>query len=144
VPAREEGMPGRALALLASTAAFLLPDSANAQMYCRESVADKDYNIEVSVCVTDERRDLIVHVKNLDRRRKEITFSECAVDLTTIGGTKHRSGRVLLSVYESRPNNRHIIAPQVPSHVVRSFRTLDTRLIQCMYVVKIVEQQAAN
>ena len=137
-------MPGRALMLVVVVGAVCFANSAHAQMYCRESIADKDYNIEVSVCVTDERRDLIVHVKNLDRRRKEITFAECAVDLTTIGGAKHRSGRVLLSVYESRPNNRHIIASQIPPHVARGFRTLDTRLIQCMYQAKILEQQAAN
>ena len=137
-------MPVRALVPVVLVAAFSFPDLAHAQMYCRESVSDNDYNIQVSVCVTDEKRDLIVHVRNLDRRRKEITFPECSVDLTAIGGAKHRSTRVLLTVYESRPNNRHVIAPQIPSHVARSFRTLDTRLIQCMYHAKILEQQAAN
>ena len=137
-------MSARSLMFLVSLGAFCLPDLAHAQMYCRESVSDKDFNIEVSVCVTDEKRDLIVHVKNLDRRRKEITFPECAVDLTTIGGAKHRSSRVLLTVYESRPNNRHVIAPHIPPHVARDFRMLDTRLIQCMYRAKILEQQAAN
>jgi hypothetical protein len=129
---------------LVSLGAFCPPDLAHAQMYCRESVSDKDFNIEVSVCVTDEIRDLIVHVKNLDRRRKEITFPECAVDLTTIRGGRHRSGRVLLTVYDSRPNNRHVIAPRIPSHVAREFRMLDTRLIQCMYRAKILEQQAMS
>jgi hypothetical protein len=130
--------------LLALLGAFCLPNLAHAQMYCRESVSDNAFNIQVSVCVTDEKRDLIVHVKNLDRRRNEITFLECAVDLTTIGGGRHRSGRILLSVYESRPSNRHVIAPQIPPHVARNFRMLDTRLIQCMYHAKILEQQAAN
>jgi hypothetical protein len=126
-----ESMPVRALVFVVLVGALGFPSFAYAQMYCRESVSDNDYKIEVSVCVTDEKRDLIVHVRNLDRRRKEITFPECSVDITAI-------------VYESRPNNRHIIAPQIPSHVARSFRTLDTRLIQCMYHAKILEQQAAN
>jgi hypothetical protein len=69
---REGRMSARSLMFLVSLGAFCLPDLAHAQMYCRESVSDKDFNIEVSVCVTDEKRDLIVHVKNLDRRRKEI------------------------------------------------------------------------
>lgn len=137
-------MPARTLLFLALLGAVCLPGPAQAQMYCRESVSDNHYNIQVSVCLTDEKRDLIVHVKNLDRRRKEITFSECMVDLTAIGGGRHRSGRVLLTVYESRPNNRHVIAPQIPPHVARSFPMLDTRLIQCMYNAKILEQQAAN
>jgi hypothetical protein len=104
----------------------------------------KDHNIQVSVCVTDERKDLIVHVRNLDSRRKEITSPECSVDLTTVGGLKHRSGRIILSVYESRPNNRHVIAPQIPSPVANGFRNLDTRHIQCMYLPKILERQALN
>jgi hypothetical protein len=137
-------MPARMFVFPVSVCVFCIPDLAHAQMYCRESVSDNSYKIQVSVCVTDERRDLIVHVRNLDGRRKEITFPECSVDLTTIGGVKHRSGRILLTVYESRPNNRHVIAPQIPSHVANGFRNLDTRHIQCMYFPKIVDQQALN
>jgi hypothetical protein len=128
--------------LIAVSLLFAVSAPAHAQMFCRETVSDKDYNIQVSVCVTDTTRDLIAFVKNLDSRRKEITFSECVVDLTSIGGGQHRTGRIRIEVYESRPNNRVMIAPRISPTLATGFRTLNTSYILCMYVVKVVEQSA--
>ena len=134
----------RVVLLLAACGAFALPKTADAQMFCRESLSDHDYKIEVSVCVIERNRDLIVLVRNLDKRRKEVTFPECSVDLTSIGGGKHRTGRVRLLVYESRPNNRHVIAPQISPDLANGFRGLSTNNIQCMYVAKILDREAGS
>ena len=134
-------MPRRVFLLAVLVCGMCVPGAANAQMHCRESVSDNDFKIQISVCVTDSKRDLIVHVKNLDKRRKAVVV-DCSVDLTPIGGAKHRTKPAALNVSEYRPNNRHVIAPQIPDRVAAGFRTLDTDRIQCRYYPKLLEQQA--
>jgi hypothetical protein len=111
-------------------------------MFCRETVSDSRHKIEVSVCLTDGTRDLIVHVKNLDRRTKQVAFADCMVDLASIGGDRHRSGLIRLTVSQSRPNNWHVIASQLPSRIATNFRNLNTDRILCVYDVRVLEEQA--
>ena len=118
-----------------------LPAAANAPDAMPRKHLRKDFNIEVSVCVTDAKRDLIVLVKSLDKRRKVVVV-DCAVDLTPLGGGKLRTKPAALNVSEYRPNNRHVIAAHIPDHLAAGFRSLDTDRIQCRYYSKLLEQQA--
>jgi hypothetical protein len=130
----------RAFALLACC----YPGVADAQMFCRETASDEKYNIQVSVCVTDANRDLIAHVRNRDSRSKQVRFSDCVIDLTSIGGGRYRSGPVQLLVDKRRPTNRHVIAPRIPSSVATDFRNLNTKEILCIYFVKVLDESAGH
>jgi hypothetical protein len=130
------------LTLVVVACTLWLPSAAEAQMFCRETVSDAKHKVQVSVCVTDVKRELIVHVKNLDSRTKQVVFANCAADLTSIGGGKHQSGVAVLTVSQNRPNNRHVIAAQLPSRVATDFRSVDTKWILCIYDVKVLDEQA--
>jgi hypothetical protein len=134
----------RTLSFLVLAGTFCLPNAAEAQMFCRETLSDTKHKVQVSVCVTDVKRELIVHVKNLDIRTKQVVFANCVVDLTSIGGGKHQSGVAVLTVSQNRPNNRHVIAAQLLSRVATDFRSVDTKWILCIYDVKVLDEQATT